>query len=69
MANELTGRAQPISAVRSMQSNVATAREFAGIPDAEELRKRASWYREIAERAGFFLVLMGKVVNGGRKQV
>ena len=52
MANELTGRAQPISAVRSMQSNVATAREFAGIPDAEELRKRASWYREIAERAG-----------------
>jgi hypothetical protein len=52
MANELTSRAQPISAARSMQSDVAMARECAGIPDAEELRKRAAWYREIAERAG-----------------
>jgi hypothetical protein len=52
MANELTNRAQPISAAQSMQSNVAPARECAGIPDSEELRKRASWYREIAERTG-----------------
>jgi len=52
MANELTSRGQPISAVRPMQSNVATARECAGIPDSEELRKRAAWYREIAERTG-----------------
>jgi hypothetical protein len=52
MATELTSRAQPISAARSMQSNVATTRECAGIPDSEELRKRAAWYREIAERTG-----------------
>jgi hypothetical protein len=35
-----------------MQSNVAMARECALIPDAEELRKRAAWDREIAERTG-----------------
>jgi len=52
MANELLSHAPPISAARSMQSNVATARECAGIPDSEELRKRAAWYREIAERTG-----------------
>jgi len=52
MADELLSHAPPISAARSMQSNVATARECAGIPDSEELRKRAAWYREIAERTG-----------------
>jgi hypothetical protein len=35
-----------------MRSNTAAGRECAGIPDSEELRKRAAWYREIAERAG-----------------
>lgn len=52
MANELTSDAPPISAAGPMQSNVAMARERAGMPDSEELRKRAAWYREIAERAG-----------------
>jgi hypothetical protein len=52
MADELPSHAPPISATRSMQSNVAMARECAGVPDSEELRKRAAWYREIAERSG-----------------
>ena len=52
MADELLSHAPPISAARSMQSNVATAPECAGIPDSEELRKRAAWYREIAEHTG-----------------
>jgi hypothetical protein len=26
--------------------------ECMGMPDSEELRKRAAWYREIAERTG-----------------
>src|SRR5271170_5537935 len=52
MADELLSHAPPISTARSMQSNVATAPECAEIPDSEELRKRAAWYREIAERAG-----------------
>ena len=52
MADELLSHAPPISAVPSMQSNGARAQDCAGIPDLEELRKRAAWYREIAERTG-----------------
>lgn len=44
-----------INILCSGQSEVAkkhTARECEGMPDTEELRKRAAWYREIAESAG-----------------